>query len=614
MTDFATAAAALPRVAPLDPTKHVNYTLGMVLGVDDFDQEFAFLSGRDRWLARDLSGYGTLWGLQIGIELEESGPRVNVGPGAALTPCGRLVCVTPAQCAHLNDWLAAHEEEVRGRLASPPDTTLRLYLVACYRECATDDVPIPGEPCRTEETLSAPSRLKDDFRLELRLAPPRQAEEDAIRDFVEWLRQVPVVAGPGTAIEDLLDEIRLAAASAIEAFGSPPCSPPASPPSAPFDFVLGLPPPELTIPAAEVTEYLRAAFALWVTELRPALQRALPGCDCGCADGGTCGCGCHVSTASADEPCDDDVVLLAALDLPLVSTPEGDLLVADSGWEVDETQRPYVLHTRFLQEWLLAGGLPFFDGSPPASPPFLPGEGITSVVVSELPPGSAPTASLLNGVLTLGIPAGSPGPGITSVIVNGLPPGASPTASLANGVLTLGIPSGAAGPAGAGIASVAVSGLPPGAPPSASLANGVLTLRIPAGATGLPGAPGHQFVVAAGRFGPQGGTTSDPLQFTFGNLTARPIPGANGLFFMIFDRFEAEGRYVIKGTAVASIVDRPCPFEVVEVDDELRRLLEVMNDPPDVNTGFFVRLTTDDFESRPRGFMVEVSDYRKAEG
>ena len=45
---------------PPDPTKHVNYTLGMILGVDEFTQEFAYLSERDRWAVRDLAGYGTL--------------------------------------------------------------------------------------------------------------------------------------------------------------------------------------------------------------------------------------------------------------------------------------------------------------------------------------------------------------------------------------------------------------------------------------------------------------------------------------------------------------------------------------------------------------------------
>ena len=59
-----TETAALPR-APIDVSKHVNFTLGMVLGVDDFDQEFAYLSARDRWLARDLHGYGTTCGLAV---------------------------------------------------------------------------------------------------------------------------------------------------------------------------------------------------------------------------------------------------------------------------------------------------------------------------------------------------------------------------------------------------------------------------------------------------------------------------------------------------------------------------------------------------------------------
>ena len=45
MTTFARPDGP-PPVAPLDPTKHVKYTLGMVLGVDDFDQEFAYLVRR----------------------------------------------------------------------------------------------------------------------------------------------------------------------------------------------------------------------------------------------------------------------------------------------------------------------------------------------------------------------------------------------------------------------------------------------------------------------------------------------------------------------------------------------------------------------------------------
>src|SRR4051794_35028377 len=90
-----------------DPTKHVDYTLGMILGVDEFTQEFAYLSERDRWAIRDLAGYGTVWGLKVSTRLNGADPEIAVSPGVAASPCGRLIRVTPAQCASLNGWLKA---------------------------------------------------------------------------------------------------------------------------------------------------------------------------------------------------------------------------------------------------------------------------------------------------------------------------------------------------------------------------------------------------------------------------------------------------------------------------------------------------------------------------
>ena len=65
---------------------------------------------------------------------------------------------------------------------------ITLHLVLCYADCLTRLVPIPGEPCRSEDELMKPSRIADDYRLELRASPPAQVEEDAVRDFVRWLR------------------------------------------------------------------------------------------------------------------------------------------------------------------------------------------------------------------------------------------------------------------------------------------------------------------------------------------------------------------------------------------------------------------------------------------
>src|SRR5260370_41137153 len=94
-TGFAQLAAT--DVAPPDPSKHVNYTLGMLLGVDDFNQEFAYLAGRDQWMARDLDGYGTLCGLKVSLDSTAKGPRLSVSCGPAVTPRGQWIRLPPAQ-------------------------------------------------------------------------------------------------------------------------------------------------------------------------------------------------------------------------------------------------------------------------------------------------------------------------------------------------------------------------------------------------------------------------------------------------------------------------------------------------------------------------------------
>ena len=167
---------------PPDPSQHVNYVRGMVLGVDDFTQEFAYLNGRDRWLARDALGYGTLAGLRVFAEEDGTdGWRLHVTAGSALVPSGQLVCVAADQCCVINRWLARPENAalvnrllnpgsppISPPVLSPPAVTsglVILHLVLCYADCQTRSVPIPGEPCRSEDELMAPSRVADDFCL-----------------------------------------------------------------------------------------------------------------------------------------------------------------------------------------------------------------------------------------------------------------------------------------------------------------------------------------------------------------------------------------------------------------------------------------------------------------
>ena len=327
-----TTMTAVTAGADLDLTKHVNYTAGMILGVDDFTQEFAYLSGRNRWLARDAIGYGTISGLSVRVEKDGGkGWRVMIAPGVAISPRGQMICVSSAQCAYLNQWLAAADSEelkkhISGNISSPPvGNELTLYVVLCYRDCPTDNVPIPGEPCRDENELTAASRIKDDFSLELRFEPPKQAEEDAVRKFVAWLKEIEIVeSGASTDLKDFIQAIR----DGWLLHTSPPVSPPVS---SPPDF--------LQINKTDVCEYMRAAFRLWVTELRNVLSDRKTGCSTEMTGGGKL----------------EDCVLLAELKIPL--------LALSPGWKVSDTEdvskieenRPFLLHLRMLQEWMLCG-------------------------------------------------------------------------------------------------------------------------------------------------------------------------------------------------------------------------------------------------------------------
>jgi hypothetical protein len=326
------APVALPHIAPPDPSKHVNYQLGMVLGVDDFKAEFTYLSDRMRRIVRDLIGYGVVSGLHVtvGSETDERGPRLQVSPGGLVTPSGQLVCVSPAQCAYLNEWLRANREAVETLFSSPP-SVLELAVVACYRECETDDVPIPGEPCRSEDELMKPSRMQDFFALELRFDAPAQAEDDAVREFVAWIRQIPVV--DDTPPADTAAFVAALETATAEVDSSP---------SAPLGFLAKPPPPTLAIPRAAYGEYLETLFAFWVTRLRARARSGPNAAECGCCGG----------PGELDPGA--ECLRIATVRFPIAPDLSGELLVADATKIViDESMRPHLLHLRLLQEWTL---------------------------------------------------------------------------------------------------------------------------------------------------------------------------------------------------------------------------------------------------------------------
>ena len=329
MSDFKDSAS---QVVNLDPYKRVHYSEGLVLGVDELVQEELYLLTRHRLHQRSLHGYGTVCGLEVTVRDTPDGPEVVVGPGLAVNPRGEDIRVPRAQCGSLDEWLERNRDRL-GEVDTSPPAPLELFVVLCRRDCPTDRVPVPGGPCRTLEDSSTPSRIADAFELSLRLAPPEQIEEEAVQALVAGLGAIEASAdGPFIG----RDEIEALVLGLLEDASPPEASPPEeSPPAAsPSD---ASPPEPLLARPEELPDLLCYAFRLWTTEVRPRLLPEGQGC--------------------AGDPPDEACVLLARLAFPIEQL-EGVLRVAGQADDVtvDEEERPVLLHTRLIQEWLCQGG------------------------------------------------------------------------------------------------------------------------------------------------------------------------------------------------------------------------------------------------------------------
>ena len=99
------------------------------------------------------------------------------------------------------------------------------------------------------------------------------------------------------------------------------------------------PPTVLQINKDDVCEYMRAAFRLWVTELRNFLSDRKTGCSIEMTGGGKL----------------EDCVLLAEIKIPLLALSPGWQVSDTEDTLVNEENRPFLLHLRMLQEWMLCG-------------------------------------------------------------------------------------------------------------------------------------------------------------------------------------------------------------------------------------------------------------------
>lgn len=319
----------------LSPDLRVNYAYGMILGLGEFLQEQQYFLEKDHLHERAMHGSGTVYGLHV-----TTAPTpdvlgdftIAVAPGMAIDQWGRKVVVRSAQCARLGAWLGGQEQASPGTIAANmgPSGEFTVYVVASYAQCADDLVPLPGQPCSSSAQTMAASRWRDAWNIDLRWSPPPMPAWDTDRRLARLLSSVQIVPGLDPALSSE-DEVTAAVRALPSDVGAGPDDlwplvgwPPGSPPSGPSGPVV------YQLPAETAADALDRILTVWVTEVRPLLSPDL--------------------TQPADSS--DPAVLLASITFtlgPVASPPSADPAIASCD-QPDDHGRPYVLHTRLIQE------------------------------------------------------------------------------------------------------------------------------------------------------------------------------------------------------------------------------------------------------------------------
>lgn len=173
-----------PLASPdLDARDRLNYVQGMLLDAASFGDEQLHHRGR---LARSLAylfGTGTAAGLEVRYENTDDADEIEVMPGLAIDPLGRLIELPRRFCVELGPWWAAQRSADLAdawltEAGEDPMLVADVFVrfVACERRLA------PALATGPYDALDAvsPSRVRDSAELALVLRTEAQVRRAAI--------------------------------------------------------------------------------------------------------------------------------------------------------------------------------------------------------------------------------------------------------------------------------------------------------------------------------------------------------------------------------------------------------------------------------------------------
>ena len=167
----------------LDWRDRLNYVQGMLLDANSFGDEQLYHRAR---LARALAylfGTGTVAGLEVSYQNGDGQDEIEVSPGLAIDPLGRLIEVPRRWCVEIGPWFAAQRDAdlSRGWLIEAPDPAMLVADVFVrFVECGRRLSPAFASGPYDALDAVAPSRLRDGFELALVIRTETELRRAAI--------------------------------------------------------------------------------------------------------------------------------------------------------------------------------------------------------------------------------------------------------------------------------------------------------------------------------------------------------------------------------------------------------------------------------------------------
>jgi len=170
------------------PSQHgadrLNYVQGTLLDSSDFSAEQSYHRGR---LARALAylfGPGTVAGLDLQWSPERG--EIEITPGLAIDPLGRLIEIPAKRCIAIREWFAAQRKaDLRNAwIAEFTAPTVPAVLIADvfirFRTIEQGKTPKFADGPFDALNALAPARLRDDFQIQLVLREEAGRRREAL--------------------------------------------------------------------------------------------------------------------------------------------------------------------------------------------------------------------------------------------------------------------------------------------------------------------------------------------------------------------------------------------------------------------------------------------------